>query len=205
VEGSPSATWTGVRAPEIRDVDNASWKPGAPVELFNGKDLSGWNPTIPGRELGWAVKDGLMTSLAGANNLASSEKFWNFLLRAEYRYGAKSNSGIGLRGRYEVQIQDDKGTSIDGHSHGSIYSRHIPLVDASLAPGEWQTMEVRLVGRTVTITLNGKITVDRKLIDGLTAMATDAEEALPGPITIQGDHGSVEFRRITVTPLLRKR
>jgi hypothetical protein len=61
-----------------------------------------------------------------------------------------------------------------------------------------------LVGREVTATLNGKIVVDKGIIEGLTAMATDTDEALPGPITLQGDHRIVEFRKVVVTPLTHK-
>jgi hypothetical protein len=206
VEGRDIAPmkWVGKRAPVIKDKDDGSWKEGAAVPLFNGKDLSGWLPMIPGRDLGWTVKDGLMTNVAGANNLISERKFWNFILRAEVRLGQKSNSGIGLRGRYEIQILDDYGREPDTHTNGSLYSRVKPVVNASKPAGEWQTYDIRLVGRTLTVVLNGKTILDKVEVEGLTAMANDPNEAEPGPITIQGDHGSVEFRKLTVTPLTRK-
>jgi hypothetical protein len=199
--GSTKLNFTGARAPEIKDKDDGSWKPGKPVELFNGKDLSGWLPLVKGQELGWSVADGIMNNVARANNLVSEQKFWNFLLHVEYRIGKGSNSGIGLRGRYEVQILDDYGRPPNNHGNGALYSRILPVMNASLPPGEWQTLDVRLVGRDVTITLNGKKIIDKGYIDGLTAIASDPHEAEPGPFIIQGDHGPVDIRKFTVTPL----
>lgn len=201
--GQPPQPWTGTRAPIIKDRDDNTWKPGSPVALFNGKDLSGWSAMVPGQPLGWTVKDGIMTNVAGANNLTSDRRFWNFILTAEYRYGPHSNSGIGLRGRYEVQIYDDHGKPADVHGNGALYSRKAADVNASKAAGEWQTMEIRLVGRQLSVTLNGKKIHDKVEVDGLTAMANDPNEAEPGPITIQGNHGSVEFRKLVVVPLTR--
>lgn len=204
LDGNVVHQWTGTRAPVIRDRDDGSWKEGAPVALMNGKDLSPFTAMVPGKELGWTVKDGMMTNVAGANNLVSKEKFWNFVLKAEYRLGPKSNSGIGLRGRYEVQILEDFGRTPDTHSHGALYSRYAPAVNASKPAGEWNTLEVRLVGRWVTVTLNGQKVVDGKEIHGLTAIAGNCDEADPGPIILQGDHGAVEFKSLTVVPLVRR-
>ncbi|MEK7407208.1 MAG: DUF1080 domain-containing protein [Acidobacteriota bacterium] len=201
--GRPPVEWTGVRAPVITEKDDGSWREGKPVELFNGKDLSGWVSLTPGRETGWLVKDGLLTNQAPAPNLASEQKFWNFKLHVEYRVEARSNSGMGLRGRYEVQILEDHGRPVTSHSNGGLYSRILPAVNASKPAGEWQTFDIRLVGRMVTVALNGTKIIDNREIEGLTAVATDPSEAEPGPITLQGDHGVVEFRKITLTPLLR--
>ncbi len=205
VEGGKAepVKWVGVRAPLIKDKDDGTWKKGQPVELFNGRDLSGWRPLVRGKELGWGVKDGAMTNVAGANNLVSERKFWNFELHVEYRVGEHSNSGIGLRGRYEVQILEDFGRPPDTHSNGALYSRIPPRVNASKPAGEWQTYDIRLVGRTVTIVLNGQKVIDKGEIEGLTAIAHDADEGVAGPISLQGDHGPVEFRKITLTPLVK--
>jgi hypothetical protein len=195
--------FAGTRAPVINDKDDGSWKSGKTVKLFNGKDLSGWNRMIPGKETGWVVKDGLLANIPPANNLISTQKFWNFELHAEFRLREHSNSGIGLRGRYEIQIQDDYGKPCDSHCNGALYSRIAPSVNASRKPGEWQAMDVRLIGRTLTVRLNEQKILDQVEVEGLTAMAHDADEALPGPITVQGDHREVEFRSLTVTPLTR--
>lgn len=203
LDGDPVLQFTGERAPDIRDKDDASWKKGKPVPLFNGRDLTGWKTVMTNVSFAWSVKNGFLTNSEGAADIVSREKFWNFDLHAEYRVGPKSNSGIALRDRYEVQIMEDHGRPVDGHSMGSVYSRIVPTENASKPAGEWQTMDIRLVGRTVTIMLNGKKIVDRKQIEGLTAMAHDANEAAPGPLSLQGDHGLVEFRALVVTPLTR--
>jgi hypothetical protein len=206
VAGLPEAgrKFEGVRAPVIKDKDDGKWKAdGQPIELFNGKDFSGLRAMVAGQELGWEVKNGNLANKAGANNLVTEQKFWNFDLHAEYKFGAGSNSGLGLRGRYEVQILDDYGKPPESHGHGALYSRFAPTENASKKPGEWQTVDIRLIGRFVTVTLNGKKVIDKKEIPGLTAIASDCDEALPGPITIQGDHGPVEFRKLTLTKLVR--
>ncbi|MBI1789710.1 MAG: DUF1080 domain-containing protein [Acidobacteria bacterium] len=204
VIGAETLHWVGRRAPKIRDRDAGAWGRGKPVELFNGKDLSGWLPQIPGKPLGWTARDGVMTNSAGANNLVSEKKFWNFLLHAEYRIGEHSNSGIGLRARYEVQILADYGRPVNTHSHGALYSRIAPTVNATRPLGEWQTMDIRLVGREVTVVLNGQKVIDKQEVEGPTAITIDPDEAAPGPIMLQGDHREVEFRSLVVTPLVRR-
>ena len=193
--------WAGVRAPEIAEKDDGTWHEGQPVELFNHKDLTGWGGLIPNLPLGWTVKDGLMTNEAHANNLVSDQSFWNFKLHVEYRVGAHSNSGIGLRGRYEVQILEDYGKPPNLHSNGALYSRIVPSENASKPAGEWQAYDIRLVGRHVTVVLNDKKVIDKGEIEGLTAIAGNADEGKPGPLILQGDHGPVEFRNIVLTPL----
>lgn len=201
--GKEHYQWTGRRAPAIDEHDDGSWKAAKPVNVFNGADLGGWSGMVPGKPLGWTVKDGAMANVAGANNLISAATFWNFALHAEFKVGARSNSGIGLRGRYEVQILEDHGRPPDVHSNGALYSRIVPGVNASRPAGEWQTFDIRLVGREVTVILNGKKIIDRGLIEGLTAVANNADEAAPGPLILQGDHGPVEFRKLVVTPLVK--
>lgn len=203
LDGQPVYQFMGTRAPIIRDVDDERWKPGRPVDLMNGQDLSAWTAMVPGQPLGWEATGGITKNVAGANNLVSKEKFWNFIVNAEYKLGEKTNGGIGLRGRYEVQILEDHGRPPDTHSHGALYSRIIPAVNASRPAGEWQQLEIRFVGRTVTVKLNGQTIIDKKEVDGLTAIAGNGDESEPGPFIVQGDHGAVEFRKFTVTPLQR--
>ncbi len=202
-QGRPALKWIGVRAPEIRDRDDGKWKRGKPVALFNGSDLSGWKAVVPNRDLGWTAAGGALKNEPKANNLISEQKFWNFEMRVEFRLGEKSNSGLGLRGRYEVQILEDHGRQPDTHSNGALYSRIAPAVNASKPAGEWQSFDIRLVGRQITVVLNGTTLIDKGEIDGLTAVAVDANEGEPGPIVLQGDHGAVEFRKIEITPLTR--
>ncbi len=198
--GDTKLTWTGMRAPEIADADDGSWHAGQPVELLNHRDLSNWHCMTAEASAGWSVEDGNLKGNGKATDLISNDRFWNFMLHVEYRTPAHSNSGIGLRGRYEVQILEDYGRPLDRHSNGALYSRIVPAENVTRPAGEWQTYDIRLVGRHVTVTLNGK-TITQGAIDGLTAIACDPDEGKPGPIMLQGDHGPVEFRSIRLTPL----
>jgi energy-coupling factor transporter ATP-binding protein EcfA2 len=146
---------------------------------FNGKDVSGWHGLVPNLALGWSLKDGAIANTAGANNLVSDGSFWNFKLHVEYRVGKDSNSGIGLRGRYEVQILEDYGKPPNKHSNGALYSRIAPAVNASKPADEWQTYDIRLVGRQVTVVLNDQKIIDKQEIEGLTAIAGNADEGKP--------------------------
>ncbi|HLJ51496.1 MAG TPA: DUF1080 domain-containing protein [Bryobacteraceae bacterium] len=206
IEGEPASylEWTGVRSPAIADKDDLSWKRGDPVMLFDGRELTGWSQSpAPGHGPGWSVKQGLLTNAPGAGNLISDKKFWNFTLHVEFRIPPGSNSGIGLRGRYELQIVDDIGKPPTVHGNGAIYGRIAPAVNASKEPDEWQALDVRLVGRQVSVTLNGIKIIDNKTIEGITAIALDSNEADPGPIVIQGDQGPIEIRRIVLYPLTK--
>jgi hypothetical protein len=203
VDGTLLNQFSGERAPVVRDREDGSWKLGKAVELLNGTDLAGWSAAGGAPVAGWSVKDGILINSDRAPDLVSRDSFWNFELLAEFRVGPKSNSGIALRDRYEVAIQEDFGRPLDGHSMGALYSRIAPRVMASKPAGEWQTMAIRLVGRTLTVSLNGKNIIERQEVEGLTAMAHNPDEALPGPLSIQGDHGIVEFRKLTLTPLAR--
>ena len=200
--GDSQLTWTAARAPEITDVDDSSWHSGPPVDLLSHGDLSNWHGMTADASSGWSIENGILKGNGAAPDLISNAKFWNFQLHAEYRTPPKSNSGIGLRGRYEVQILEDYGRPLDRHSNAALYSRIIPTENVTKPAGEWQTYDIRLVGRHVTITLNGK-TVTQGIIDGLTAIACDPDEGLPGPIMLQGDHGPVEFRSLVLTPLVK--
>jgi len=205
-EGEAAALkFTGRRAPVLRDKDDGSWVPGKPVELFNGRDMTGWSPRFPGRPMEWFVENGVMKNKNKASDIATAAKFGNFKLHIEFRVAQKSNSGVGLRARYEVQIYGDHGEPPSMHGNGALYSRVVPKVNATLAPDQWQTFDITLVGRELTVVLNGKTLHDHIEVEGLTAMATDADESSPGPLALQGDHGPVEFRKITVTPLVKKR
>jgi 3-keto-disaccharide hydrolase len=206
IEGDPVTylEWTGVRAPALPEKDDGSWKRGDPVVLFDGRNPTGWQTVGSVRSLGWTVKEGSLSNGLGTSNLVSEKKFWNFAADLEYRLGPHSNSGIGLRGRYEVQVADDADRPVSNQTSGAILGRIAPTLNAAKLPGEWQTISVRLVGRQVTIFLNGIRVIDKQNIDGPTAIALDTNEADPGPILLQGDRGSVAFRKIVVYPLVKK-
>jgi hypothetical protein len=206
IEGDPSTylEWTGVRAPALAEKDDGSWKRGDPVVLFDGRDLAGWQPVPPAHLVGWVVKEGALTALPGAPDLISDKKFNNFVVDVEYRIEPHTNSGIGLRGRYEVQIADDADRPSSNRGTGAILGRIAPTLNAEKPAGEWQMLAIRLVGRDVTVVLNGIRVINRQSIDGPTSIALDTNEAEPGPILLQGDRGTVEFRRIVVYPLTKK-
>jgi len=205
VEGSnqPPGEWTGVRAPVINETDDSTWREAKPVELFNGENMSGWMSWDGDEPAGWSVKDGALASTGRGQDIVSQQKFWNFKLHVEFRLAEHSNSGVALRNRYEAQMLEDYGHPPNTHSAGALYSRIAPSENASKPAGEWQTYDIRLVGRQVTVVFNGKKVIDSDVIDGLTAMAHDADEGEPGGIALQGDHGPVEFRKITITPLMK--
>jgi hypothetical protein len=204
LEGEPKAvSWVGVRAPKLTPGNLSEYKEGKPVELFNGKDMAGWKAVVANRPP-WNVKNGILVNEPGASDLVTDGKFWDYKLHVEYRIGPKSNSGIGLRARYEVQIFDDFGQAPSLHGNGALYSRILPATNASKRPGEWQTFDITLLGNRVNVVLNGTTIIKDAEIEGLTAIAVDPNEGEPGPIVIQGDHGIVEFRKITLTPLTRK-
>ena len=203
-EGS-ELKFTGRRAPVLRDKDDGSWVAGRTVELFNGRDMTGWSPRFPGRPMEWYVDKGVMKNKDKASDIVSAAKFGNFKLHIEFRVAQDSNSGVGLRSRYEVQIYGDYGQPLSLHGNGALYSRALPKVNATLPPDQWQTFDITLVGRELSVVLNGKTLHDHVEIEGLTAMATDANESAPGPLTLQGDHGPVEFRKITVVELVKKK
>ncbi len=202
-KASSVVTWTAERAPVIREKDDGRWKPGRTVELFDGKSSAGWYLLVAGRP-GWYVEGGILKNRTKAADLVSDAKFWNMEVRAEFRYAKGSNSGVALRGRYEIQIHDNFGQPPDWHGTGSLYSRIAPGVNASKAPGQWQTMVMRLVGRDLTVVLNGTKIIDRQEVVGPTAMVMSPKEDTPGPIVLQGDHGPVEFRRLQVVELVNR-
>ena len=196
-------SFVGVRPPKWGAADaNAHHTLGKPIELFDGKAIdSTFTLQHKDRPSGWTVADGAMTNEPHANNLISKQKFKDFKIHAEYKLEKDSNSGIYLRGRYELQVMDDFGKPVESHGHMAIYSWVAPLVNASKAPGEWQTMEATIVGNKVSVTLNGQKVHDNSTIQAITGGALDADEMAPGPIMLQGDHGKVWYRKVTVTPI----
>jgi hypothetical protein len=199
--GAAPLTFTGHRAPVINEHDDGTWVKGEPITLFNGKDLAGWKGLKSDDAKGWTVVDGLLTSTGHADDLITRDKYWNFELHVEYNIAAHSNSGVGLRGRYEVQIIDDYGRPPGMHGTGALYTRIVPPGNFGKPAGEWQTLDVRLVGMEVTGTLNGQKLYEKGVIEGLTGIAFDPYEGQPGALELQGDHGAVQFRNLVLTPL----
>ena len=185
--------FTGVRAPSLEREEPPVWA--NPIDLLtDNMDL--W--VIPENNK-FKMVDGVLVNPEKGGNLITTQKFDDFKLSVEFKYPEGSNSGIYLRGRYEVQIEDSKGRA-DDVSIGGIYGFIAPSVNAANEPGEWQTYEITLVGRHVTIVHNGIVTIYNRPIPGITGGSLNSNEGEPGPIMIQGDHGPIQFRKFVVTP-----
>jgi len=190
--------FTATRAPSMRRTAGPQW--GEPVELFNGKDLTGWT-TQGGGQSNWRAVNGVLTNTANGANLMTTRTFGDFKLQLEFRYPKNGNSGVYLRGRHEVQIEDSPELDLPLSVHlGGVYGFLWPNENAGKGPGEWNTYEITLVGRRVTVVLNGKVVIADQIIPGPTGGAIDANEGAPGPILLQGDHTAVEFRNVRITP-----
>jgi hypothetical protein len=188
--------WVGHRAPELQRQTAPVW--GMPVTLFNGHDLKGWHALGNNQ---WLAANGVLRSPHSGANLVTDGKFTDFKLHIEFRCPKGSNSGVYLRGRYEVQIEDDEGDLHPAFDHLSgVYGFLTPSENASKGSGVWQSYDITLVGRLVTVVLNGKTVICRQEIPGITGGAQDSREGEPGPIYLQGDHGPIEYRNIRITP-----
>jgi hypothetical protein len=196
--GENTVALTGVEAPALRRNPPKAWT--QPEPLFNGKNLDGWEPLGNPAHSHWTVKDGLLVNESRGANLRTTRTFTDFKVHYEVNCPEGGNSGFYLRGRYEVQIEYEKLSENPPERRiGSIYGRIAPKPEVPRTPGEWETFDVTLVGRAVTVVHNGITTIDRQEIEGITGGALDANEGEPGPFYIQGDHtGGIKFRNITV-------
>lgn len=189
-------SWTAVRAPSLTRTTPPQW--GRPVKLFNGVDLTGWQPLGEGSH--WAAVGGVLTNRQAGANLATTGRYSDFKLHVEFRDPAGGNSGIYLRGRYEVQIEDSYGREPSPHQLGGVYGFIAPNANAAKRAGEWQSIDITFVGRLVTVVLNGRQIICGQPIPGITGGALDSHEGEPGPIFLQGDHGPIEYRNLILTP-----
>jgi hypothetical protein len=191
-----SYSWTAVRAPLLARTSTPAW--GAPITLLHRNDLGGWHPS--GTTNQWRVVNGILSSPRSGSNLITDRTFGDFKLHVEFRYPKESNSGVYLRGRHEVQIQDDYGNAPWNDRFSGIYGFITPSVIAAKPAGEWQTYDITLIGRLVTVVANGRQVIANAEIPGITGGALDSNEGAPGPILLQGDHGPVEYRNIVIRP-----
>ena len=191
-----SASWTGRRAPSMLRKEEPTW--GEAIHLFNGVDFSGWQ-VIQG-ENQWVVEDGVMRNRKPGGNLRTEQTFSDFKLHIEFRYAPNGNSGVYLRGRYEVQVLDGYSDEPDSHLQGGVYGFLTPSEIVTKGPNEWQTFDITMVGRVVTIAVNGKTVITEQAIPGITGGALDSDEGSPGPLMLQGDHTAVDYRNILLTP-----
>jgi len=192
------ARLSGTQAPALKRDPPAAWA--NPEPLFNGRDLTGWEFDDPSK-IYWSAQDGELRNDRGGANIRTTRKFDDFKLHVEYNCPQGGNSGVYLRGRYEVQIEYEPPEKNDQfHAMGSIYGFIAPSASVTGRPGQWETYDITLVGRTVTVVRDGVKIIDEQQIPGITGGALDSHEAEPGPIYLQGDHtGGLKFRNITVS------
>jgi len=191
--------WTGERAPKLARAGTPKW--GKSLSLFSGKDLSGWTMSDPNAAAKWTVENGTLVSPGHGPELISTAKFTDFKLHVEFNCAKGANSGVYLRGRYELQIEDDPEPEGPTMRTGGVYGFLAPSPEQPRRPGAWQTYDITLIGRVVTIVQNGQTIIDKQEIPGITGGALDSHEGLPGPIYLQGSEaGHVAFRNITITP-----
>ncbi len=209
--GEYQTNFTGHRMPSLPEKpDLTKVTFGEPINLFNGKDLSGWELLNPNQKNGFKVENGVLINdpvqpesgdRVSYGNIRTQQEFEDFNLTLEVNVPEGSNSGVYLRGIYEIQVVDSYGKPLDSHNMGALYSRITPDVAAEKPAGEWQSMDITLVDRHITVLLNGKKIIDNEPALGPTGGAISADVLAPGPIYLQGDHGKVSFRNIVLTPV----
>jgi len=184
---------------------------GDPIPLFNGKDLTGWKPLNEKAPNCWSVKDGIVCNRVmgpdgkkqHGTNIRTERVFNDFRLTTEVRVPENGNSGIYLRGIYEIQVAETFGKPVDCHNMGALYGRITPSVAAEKKANEWQTLDITLCERYVTVILNGQKIIDNQPALGCTGGALTSDEFAPGPIYLQGDHTDVDYRNMILTPILK--
>ena len=213
-DGNVSAKkFSGKRIPPMPPApDLSAVSFGPPVTLFNGRDLTGWRLVEPDAINGWSARDGVLVNRVekepGASdksygNLRTEREFEDFNLTLETRLGKEGNSGVYLRGMYEVQVYDSFGQALDSHHMGAIYSRVKPVVNAEKPAGEWQSLDITFVDRHVTVLLNGTKIIDNQPVPGCTGGALWSDVLRPGPIYLQGDHTGIEYRNLVLRPVAK--
>jgi len=197
----------GARAPELKKPMPKAW--GEPVSLFNGKDLTGWEPIGNVQNNKWVARDGELVNDnpppaegqprgPGAANIKTTGKYQDFKLHIEVNCPEHGNSGIYLRGRYEIQVGTEGGTQ-PTHEMGAVYSHYPAAGNLPLNLGQWSTFDITFVGRHVTVIRDGVKIHDNVEIPGPTGGALDSNESEPGPFFLQGDHiGVIRYRNIRI-------
>jgi hypothetical protein len=210
--GIDTVEFSGTLLPHVPPApDLSKVKFGEPVKLFNGKDLTGWKLINEKQVNGFKVVDGMMVNdpvqpeggqHIGYGNIRTVNEFEDFNLKLEVNVPAGSNSGVYLRGMYEIQVSDSYKKALDPHNMGAVYSRIKPVVSAEKPAGEWQSLDITLCKRHATVLLNGVKIIDNQPIYGPTGGAMKSDVFSPGPIYLQGDHGKISYRNIVLTPIL---
>ena len=212
-KGRVEEEFTGTRIPPLPptpDLSKANY--GTPINLIKSDSLDGWTLVEPDATNGWSVENGVLVNntiqregedRVRYGNIKTVEEFEDFNLKLEVNVGRHHNSGVYLRGIYEVQVEDTYRRDLDSHNMGAIYSRITPAVAAEKRAGEWQTLDITLLDRHVTVALNGTTIIDNQPLLGCTGGALWSDESRPGPIYLQGDHGPIKYRNIVLTPIVK--
>jgi hypothetical protein len=209
--GVDSTSFSGTKLPVVPPApDLKSVKYGKPIQLFNGKDLTGWRLIDEKLKNGFSAENGIIQNdpiqvegqpHVAYGNLRTDQEFSDFNLKLEVNVPEKSNSGIYLRGMYEIQVVDSYGQPLDPHNMGALYSRITPSMSAEKPAGTWQSMDITLCDRHVTVILNGKTIIDNQPVYGPTGGAILSDVFAKGPVYLQGDHGKVMYRNIVLIPI----
>ena len=208
--------FAGKRIPPIpQKPDLSKIKFGTPVKLVDKgmTSLDGtWEVMNKNAFNGWSFQDGVLMNRVvgedgknkhGTNLRTVAKNFEDFNLKTEVNMAKGGNSGIYLRGIYEIQMADTHGRGVDCHNMGALYGRITPSVAAEKPAGEWQTIDITLCDRHVTVILNGQTIIDNKPVFGCTGGAITSDEFVPGPIYLQGDHTDVSYRNMILTPIIK--
>ena len=183
-----------------------------PVELFNGKDLSGWELANSKQLNAWKAVDGALVNdtpkldfkpFSKYGNLKTKQEFEDFQLSIDFKVPPGGNSGIYLRGTYEAQVVDRDSRMQGIQGVGAIFGRIAPSKNAGLPGGQWQNYDITLVDRHVTVVLNGETVIDNQPLAGCTNGAYQSDETVPGPLYLQGDHTKVSYRNIVLRPVVK--
>ena len=178
--------------------------------------LGSWSASDPKLKMGWSVKDGVLSNdvtadptknsrggSGGTHLVTKREDFFDFDLSYDVLVPPKCNSGVYLRGRYEIQVNDSFGRKADCHNMAALYDLITPTVAAEKPAGEWQHVDLTLYRRHLTVTLNGVRIIDNQPVGGVTPGALDGNEFVAGPILLQGDHSNASFKNMVLTKIVR--
>lgn len=185
------------------------------IRLFNGRDLEGWKFFPADRKTNWKVVDRVMTAAEAEDhrgvNAYTARQFKDFEFYCEFKVPKDGNSGIFLRGLYEIQIRGDHGMKLDDPKldwgTGAFYGQKKPLKNASKPADEWQSIYARVEGDKATVYVNGELVQENFVLAKPThryAEMKDVKEGGPGPIILQGDHKPIQFRYVMVKPIGEK-
>jgi hypothetical protein len=197
--GEPTWTMFGTRPPKFHERGRVAW--GKPVPLVS-RGLIGWRLRDSRHGTCWKETAGVLESRPDCVDIVSDGRYQDFKLHLEFKLSPGGATGVFLRGRYQVQLADDVGKPPTDETSGAIFGMLSPRKNAAGKANDWQTLDVTLVGRRVTVMLNGQLAIDNQEIVGPTGGAIDSDEAIPGSILLEAEKGPLAFRNMVVTPAL---